>query len=68
MRWLELNAEGVVTNIVVWDGVSEYAPAGIAQLLPCSEHLGVSFGWRKVNNGWEAPPHVELPDDETPEE
>jgi hypothetical protein len=67
MRWLELNIEGVVTNIVVWDGVSEYAPLGVAQLLSCSEHPGVSFGWRKVEDGWEAPPHVELLDDDSDE-
>ena len=62
MRWLELNVEGVVTNIVVWDGVSEYSPQGVAQLLPCSEHSGVSFGWRKVEGGWEAPPQEESND------
>jgi len=62
MRWLELNADGVVTNIVVWDGVSEYAPQGVAQLLSCSEHPGVSFGWRKVEDGWEAPPQEESND------
>jgi hypothetical protein len=55
MRYLELNAEGVVINIVVWDGVSPYAPAGIAQLLPCNEHPGVSYGWRKVDGGWIEP-------------
>ena len=55
MRWLELNAEGVVINVVVWDGVSTYAPQGVAQLLPCSEHPGVSFGWKLVNGEWIQP-------------
>ena len=55
MKWLELNAEGVVVNIVVWDGVSEYAPQGVAQLLRCDDHPGVSFGWQKVEGGWIEP-------------
>jgi hypothetical protein len=59
MRYLELNAEGVVKNIVVWDGVTPYAPQGVSELLPCDEHLGVSYGWRKVDGGWEAPPPPE---------
>lgn len=55
MRWLELNAEGVVTNIIVWDGVTPYAPSGVAQLLRCDENPGVSFGWRIVDGVWVAP-------------
>lgn len=55
MRWLELNADGVVMNIVVWDGVKPYAPARVAQLLPCDENPGVSFGWRLVTDEWIAP-------------
>lgn len=55
MRWLEINVEGVVTNIVVWDGVSPYTPAGVAQLLPCDDNPGVSFGWKIVDGMWEAP-------------
>jgi hypothetical protein len=60
MRWLELNAEGIVTNIVVWDGVTPYTPAGVAQLLPCDDNPGVSFGWKIVDGMWE-PPVVEEP-------
>lgn len=56
MRWLELNAEGVVINIVVWDGVTPYAPADVTQLLRCDENPGVSYGWRIVDGGWQAPP------------
>ena len=56
MRYLELNAEGVVINIVVWDGVTPYAPVGVAQLLRCDENPGVSYGWRIVHGGWQAPP------------
>ena len=55
MRWLELNAEGVVVNVVVWDGVSTYAPQGVAQLLRCDDHPGVSFGWQLVDGEWIQP-------------
>lgn len=55
MRWLELNAEGVVINISIWDGISPYTPAGVAQLLPCDENPSVSFGWKIVDGMWEAP-------------
>jgi hypothetical protein len=61
MRYLELNSQGVVVNVVVWDGVSHYEPAGIAQLLPCDQHPGISFGWTKVEGGWIAPPEPEQP-------
>jgi hypothetical protein len=55
MRWLELNEQNTVTNIVVWDGESPYSPAGVSQLLPCDEHPGVSFGWRMVDGVWIEP-------------
>ena len=61
MRWLELNAEGVVINIVVWDGVSPYSPDGVAQLLSCDDNPGVSFGWKIVDGMWEAPVVEEPP-------
>jgi hypothetical protein len=56
MRWLELNADGVVINISIWDGVSPYTPAGVAQLLPCADNVGVSYDWKIVDGLWQAPP------------
>ena len=53
--WLELNADGVVVNMIVWDGVSPYNPPGVAQLLKCDENPGVSYGWRIVDGVWVAP-------------
>lgn len=55
MRYLELNADGVVVNISVWDGSTPYSPAGVAQLLPCADNAGVSFGWQLVNGVWHPP-------------
>ncbi len=55
MRYLELNADGVVVNVCVWDGSTPYSPAGVAQLLPCADNLGVSFGWALIDGVWQAP-------------
>lgn len=55
MRWLELNAAGVVTNIVVWDGVSPYTPEGVSELLRCDDHPGIGYGWTRVDGGWIEP-------------
>ena len=60
MNWLELNAEGAVVNIIVWDGVSPHVSEGVVQLLPCDDNPGASFGWKFVDGIWEAPP---LPED-----
>lgn len=65
MRWLELNADGVVINVSIWDGVSPYTPAGVAQLLPCEDNPGVSFGWKIVDGMWQAPIFDEPPVEET---
>jgi hypothetical protein len=55
MRYLELNADGIVVNISIWNGVTPYSPAGITQLLPCADNAGVSFGWQLVDGVWHAP-------------
>lgn len=55
MRYLELNSNGVVVNVVIWDGVTPYTPEGVAQLLREDEHPGVGYGWRRVDDAWIAP-------------
>jgi hypothetical protein len=42
-------------NVCVWDGSTPYSPAGVAQLLPCADNLGVSFGWALIDGVWQAP-------------
>ena len=51
-RYLELNPDGVVINIIVWDGESPYNPEGHTLML-CDDHPSVSFGWTfdGVGNG-----------------
>lgn len=63
MRWLELNADGVVVNIIVWDGVSSYNPPGVTSLVPCHENPGVSYGWKLVDGEWVAPPSPPEPEE-----
>lgn len=53
-RYLELDANGVVINIIVWDGESPYSPEGYSLLL-CSEHPNATYGWRYNGDTWTAP-------------
>ena len=60
MRYLEVNPDNVVVNIVVWDGVSKYEPKGIS-LVACDDAPGVSYGWRKVDGEWVPPEATDEP-------
>lgn len=57
-RYLELDANGVVVNIVVWDGASPYNPEGIT-LLPCNQNPNATFGWKFDGSNWIAPSETE---------
>lgn len=57
-RYLELNAEGIVVNISIWDGESPYSPEGIT-LLPCNQNPNATFGWKFDGDNWIAPPEPE---------
>lgn len=52
-EYAELNSEGIVVNLIRWDGVSPYNPEGLT-VVP--RPAGVEVGWRLTPNGWEAPP------------
>jgi hypothetical protein len=59
MRYFHINNEThIVTNICLWDGVSEYNPSGV-YLIPADDFPEVSYGWKKTESGWEAPPEQE---------
>lgn len=62
MKWLQLDSDGFVVNVVIWDGVSVYEPQGVKQLLRCDDHPGVTFGWRLVDGNWITPPQSETED------
>lgn len=53
-RYLELNAEGFVVNIIIWDGMEPYE-TGNGSLLRCDEHPNATFGWQYDGINWIAP-------------
>ncbi len=59
MRYLIINEQGYVENIVIWDGVSPYNPKNKTLLLQSEAPVGVTFGWQKLDGEWIAPPVVE---------
>jgi hypothetical protein len=55
MRYLVLNEQGYVENIIMWDGVSKL-PKNIKNIMLESEApTGVTFGWQLVDGEWIAP-------------
>jgi hypothetical protein len=54
-RYLELNPDGVVVNIIVWDGISPYNPEGYTLML-CADYPSITFGWTFDGDNWVAPP------------
>lgn len=59
MRYLVLNQEGKVVNIIIWDGVSKYNPKEKTLIAESSVPQGVSFGWTLTNGEWIEPVIVE---------
>jgi hypothetical protein len=59
MRYLVINAQGYVENIIIWDGVSPYSEPNKTLLLESNAPTGTTFGWQLVNGEWIAPPVVE---------
>lgn len=57
------NETGHVRNIVVWDGVSPYAPQGATLLDASKAPTEVSFGYKIQNKKW----YKSLLDEETKE-
>jgi hypothetical protein len=58
-RYLELNSDGLVINIIVWDGESPYNPEGHTLML-CDDYPSASFGWIFDGDNWIAPPEPEV--------
>lgn len=53
-RWLELNQNNVVVNIIIWDGKTAYNPDGIT-LMSCEDNPNASFGWKVIDGEWSPP-------------
>ncbi len=53
MRYYAVSNEtNIVINCLLWDGVSEYSPAGVT-LIKCDDIPHVKLADRKNNNKWE---------------
>ena len=58
MRYLAVNTEGYVVNIIVWDGTTPYIHPEIT-LYNCDVFPEVTYGWQYVNGVWIPPPTSE---------
>ena len=59
MRYALIDADGLVVNVIVWDGNAEYtAPDGLTLVqIPDDQPCGT--GWTYDVTNWIAPPPVE---------
>lgn len=55
MRYLVINKQGYVENIIIWDGVSRYNPKNKTLLAVNEAPIGATFGWQLVDGEWIAP-------------
>ena len=55
MRYLVINKQGYVENIIIWDGVSRYNPKNKTLLAANEAPIGATFGWQLVDGEWIAP-------------
>ena len=53
-RYLEINDENVVVNIIIWDGIAPYDSQNHTLVL-CGDAPMATFGWKFVNGEWAAP-------------
>jgi hypothetical protein len=63
MRYLVLDNDGFVINIIVWDGVSKIPTRNQNVVLESNAPIGATFGWQLVNNEWIALPVIEQPEE-----
>ena len=59
MRYLVLNEQGYIENIIIWDGVSKLPKSIKNVMLESEAPTGVTSSWQLVNDEWIAPPVVE---------
>lgn len=50
--------DGVVVNVIVWDGVSDYTPPNGTVIEPMPTDVPVWIGWQKLEDGTWNPPVV----------
>ena len=65
MRYLVLDDEGFVVNVIVWDGVSKLPKRNKHVMLESDGPIGVATGWKYADGQWIEPNN---PTEETTEE
>lgn len=55
MRYLVLNEQGYVENIIMWDGVSKLPKSIKNVMLESEAPVGITFGWQLVDGEWITP-------------
>jgi len=59
MRWALVDADGLVTGVIVWDGEVDYTPADGLAVVAIPDGVGGGPGWTYDGTNWTAPPPVE---------
>lgn len=59
MRYAEVNADGLVTGVILWDGQTEYTPADGLTLVQVPDGQPCGPRWTFDGTDWIAPPSVE---------
>lgn len=52
-RYALVDADGLVVNVIEWDGVSDWSPPESLTCLEADE--AVSIGWTRQNGAWVGP-------------
>ena len=55
MRYLVLDDNGFVINIIIWDGVSKLPKRNKNVMLQSDAPTGITFDWQLVDGEWIAP-------------
>ena len=63
MRYLVLDDNGFVVNIIIWDGVSKLPKRNKNVMLQSDALIGITFGWQLVDGEWIAAPVIEQPEE-----
>jgi hypothetical protein len=57
MKYLTLNTDGLVINVIIWDGTTPYNPGQGDTLIALTDApQGAWTGWTYINGVWTPPP------------
>jgi hypothetical protein len=66
VRYLLIDTEGLVVNVIIWDGVSRFNWRDKTPILESDAPLGVTRGWKYINGEWINPRPQEIIELEEP--